>query len=206
MRNLFLIFAFSLMLFAPAFALNLEVEALSDFSTDNPPQTYKVKVVETASTPKETIKKGSIVEGKIKVTDAKRLKRDATFSFIPTTLTTPEGKVFKAKKGQVGKYKKEVNKGKVAKTVALSAGNFALKGLSTGYYAIEGMVKNEQDNRLKSSAVSVYKNSPLSYVEKGNTLLIKKGEHFFIKFKLDNEESKIGAAKRKLLKRNKAAV
>ena len=57
-----------------------------------------------------------------------------------------------------------------------------MKGLSTGVAAIEGAVKNEEGNRIKSTAVSVYEASPLSYIEKGEELDIKSGESFFLKF------------------------
>lgn len=187
MKNLFLTIALAL-LCTPAFAVNVEVEALSDFSTDNPPETYSVKVVQPIETRKGIIESGSIIEGKITAKEAKRLKQDATFSFVPTYLTTPEGDIIKVKRDFTGIYKKEVNKGKIVKSVALSAGNFAVKGFSAGFTAIEGAVKNEEGNRLKSSAVAVYESTPLSYVEKGKALEIKQGEHFYIHFNTDSKE------------------
>jgi len=188
MKKLCLGLSLLLMLSTPAFAKTIEVEAMSDFSTDNPPKTYIVKVVEPIITSNGTIESGSFIEGKISTKDAQILKRDATFSFLPTYLTTPEGNTIKIKKNYKGTYKKELNKGKLAKTIALSAGNFAVKGFSTGFTAIEGAVKNEQGNRLKSSAVAVYESSPLSYTQKGNALEIKQGEHFLINFKLDDND------------------
>lgn len=185
MKKLFLSVAFISMLFTPALAQSVEVEAMSDFSTDNPPKIYAVKIVEPTTTPKGVIESGSILEGKIIAKDAKRLKRDATFTFIPTTLIEPNGNEIKVKRTFVGKYSKGFDKGKLAKKAVLSAGNFVVKGFSTGYTAIEGAVKNEEGNVIKSSAVAVYESSPLSYVEKGNALEIKQGEHFFINFKLD---------------------
>ena len=172
----------------PAMAKSIEVEALNDFSTDNPPETYTVKILEDIYTPNSTIASGSILTGKINSKDAKRLKRDATFYFIPTYLTEPDGTVIKVKKNYIGKYSKGLDKGQLAKTAALSAGNFVVKGFSTGYSAIEGAVKNEQGNRLKSSVLAVYESSPLSYAEKGNSLEIKTGQHFYIDFKLKEEE------------------
>ena len=182
MKNLFLTLALSLMLCTPVFAFNMEVEALSDFTTDNPPQTFSVKIVNSIKTRNGLIESGSILEGKVITKDAQRLKRDATFSFVPINLTTPEGNVIKVERHFIGKYTKEINKGKIAKTVALSAGNFVVKGFSTGFTAVEGAVKNEEGNRLKSSAVAVYESTPLSYVEKGDALEIKSGEHFYINF------------------------
>ena len=189
MRSLFLSLALSTMLITPAFALNVEVEALSDFSTDNPPKTYSVKIVEPIVTERLNIQSESILEGKIIAKEAQTLKRDATFSFVPTYLITPEGTVIKVKRNYIGKYRKEVNKGQIAKSVALSAGNMAIKGFSTGYTAVEGLVKNEEGNRLKSSAVAVYESTPLSYVEKGNALQIKKGDHFYINFNNNSDNA-----------------
>jgi len=188
MKNLFLTMGLSVMMCTPAMAVNVEVEALSDFSTDNPPQLYSVRIVDTISSKKGTVESGSIVEGKVIVKDAKRLKQDATFSFIPVYLITPQGEVIKAKKEHIGKYKKEINKKKIARSVVLTAGNFAVKGLSTGVTALEGAVKNEEGNRLKSSAVAVYESSPVSYIQKGEALKIKQGEHFYIHFDIDDND------------------
>ena len=189
MKNLCLLAALSLMMSTPALALNVEVEALSDFSTDNPPKSYSVKIVEPINTESYNIESGSIIEGKIIAKDAQILKRDATFSFIPTYLVTPEGQVLKVKKNFIGKYKKEIDKKKIAKTAVLSAGNFAVKGLSTGVNALEGAVKNEQGNIIKSTAVAVYEGSPVSYIQKGEALTIEKGQHFYMNFKIEGDDT-----------------
>lgn len=188
MKKSGLLFGILLILAMPAMAKNVEVEALSNFSTNNPPKYYSVKIVENIETSKGIIQSGSILEGKITVKDAARLKRDATFTFLPTVLTEPDGNVIKIKKNFAGKYSKGLDKGQLAKTAALSAGNIMVKGFSTGYRAIEGAVKNEEGNRLKSSAVAVYESTPISYIEKGNALEIKKGERFYINFRTDDEE------------------
>ena len=185
MKNLFLTMALSLMIMTPALAENVEVEAMSDFSTANPPQVYSVKVVNSIATKRGIIESGSIIEGSISTTEAKRLKRDATFTFTPKQLITPEGETITVKRHFIGNYRKEINKGQIAKSVALSAGNFVVKGFSTGYTAIEGAVKNEEGNVIKSSAKAVYESTPLSYAEKGKDLEIKQGEHFYINFEVD---------------------
>ncbi len=171
----------------PVWAFNIEVEALSDFSTDNPPELYSVKTVEPIYSNKGIIENGSIIEGRIITKNPKRLKRDATFSFVPTCIITPRGEIIKAKKDIVGKYKKEIDKKKIAKSAALTAGSFVVKGFSTEFNAIEGAVKNEQGNRLKSTAVAVYEGSPISYIQKGEAIEIKQGQHFYMNFKIDND-------------------
>lgn len=187
MKNLFLVIASSVIMCTPALAVNVEVEALSDFSTNNPPQTYSVKIVEPINTKNGNIESGSIIEGKIIAIDAKRLKQDATFSFIPTYLVTPKGEVIKVKRNFIGNYRKEIDKKQIAKSAVLTAGNFAIKGFSTGVTAIEGAVKNEQGNVIKSTAVAVYEGSPLSYIQKGESLELKQGQHFYINFRLEDE-------------------
>lgn len=187
MKKFGLLFALSMLLTTPAIAKNVQVEALSNFSTDNPPKYYSVKIIETIPTEKGIIPAGSVLEGKITVKDAARLKRDASFTFVPINLTLPDGTYIKVKKNYKGKYSKQIDKGEIAKTVALSAGNLMVQGFSTGYRAVEGAVKNEEGNRLKSSAVAVYESTPLSYIEKGDALEIKSGEYFYINFKSVDE-------------------
>ena len=48
-------------------------------------------------------------------------------------------------------------------------------------------VKNEQGNRLKSTAVAVYEGSPISYIQKGEAIEIRQGQHFYMNFKIDND-------------------
>jgi len=187
MKNLFLLIALSVVMCTPALALNVEVEALSDFSTDNPPQIYSVKTIEPFNTARGIIESGSIIQGKITTQDAKRLKQDATFSFVPTYLVTPQGEVIPVKRSYIGKYRKEIDKKQIAKSAALTAGNFVVKGFSTGFTAIEGAVKNEQGNRLKSTAVAVYESTPVSYIQKGNALKIQQGQHFYINFQNEDD-------------------
>lgn len=63
-----------------------------------------------------------------------------------------------------------------------------------GVAAVKGAVQNEEENRIKSSAVSVYEASPFSYVEKGEDLDIKFSQSFYLKFpnpeKLQNSVEK----------------
>lgn len=191
MKNIFLAIALTILMSAPTLAVNIEVEALSDFSTDNPPQIYSVKVVEPIYLPKGTIESGSIIKGNITTKDAQRLKRDATFSFIPKCVITPQGEVIKAESEYIGKYKTEIDKKEIAKSAALTAGNFVVKGFSTGVTALSGAVKNEQGNRIKSSAVAVYEGSPISYIQKGKALEIKQGQHFYINFKIDDDDNDV---------------
>lgn len=62
--------------------------------------------------------------------------------------------------------------------------------MSVGVAAVSGAVKNEEGNRVKSSAMSAYESSPLSLVEKGEDLNIEENMHFFLKFKEKSDKIK----------------
>ena len=84
MKNFLLIFGI-ILLVQPAFADNVKVEAMSDFSTANPPELWSLKIAEGFTTKNGyEVAEGCVLTGKIvDVTDPKRLKRNASFRFIP---------------------------------------------------------------------------------------------------------------------------
>ena len=84
-------------------------------------------------------------------------------------------------------YQSVTNRKKIVESAALGVGGFFVKGLSTGVAAVEGAVKNEEGNVLKSTAVSVYQASPIAYVEKGQDLEIKNNQVFYLKFPSVND-------------------
>lgn len=174
----------------PVMAKTVAVEAMSDFSSENPPKTMQIKALEdVALDEKITVKAESVMSGKVvDVISPKRLKRNATFTFVPLNYTDVSGKVEEINNYYPAKYTTKINKGQLAKSVGLGVGSFFVKGLSIGYSAIEGAIKNEKDNRFKSSVTEVYQDSPLSYVEKGEELVIEKGQLFFLNFKTKDDE------------------
>ena len=195
----FLYLCFSIILsgmFCQAYSQTIEVESLSDFTTENPPSSITVKLLEPLElAPDVILKAGVKVSGKlIDVVSPKRLKRDASFSFKPEYYLTEDGKKHNIDIDVVASYTEPIDKGQLAKNTALGVGNFFVKGLSMGVAAVEGAVENAQDNRIKSSAVSVYEASPFSYVEKGEDLNIKNFQSFYLKFpdtdENDNSEVK----------------
>ena len=190
MKRKFYFLIFMLALFCqPVLAKTIAVEAMSDFSTENPPKTMQIKALEDiVLDEKVTIKAENVLSGKIvDVTDPKRLKRNATFTFVPLSYTDASGKAVEIKSYYPAKYTTKINKGQLAKSVGLGVGSFFVKGLSLGYSAVEGAIKNEKDNRFKSSVTEVYQDSPLSYVEKGEELVIEKGQLFFLNFKTKDD-------------------
>ena len=189
MKKILLLSVILLISIMPVNAETLQVQALSEFNTENPPASIEVKAVSDMDLDEELlIMDGYILKGNlVDVVSPKRLKRDATFSIVLTEYTdnngqkhiiSPDGKQFK------GKFTTKFDYKHAAKTAALSVGNFFVKGLSLGYAAVEGAVKNEEGNRIKSSAHSVYENTPFSYVEKGQDILITKDQVFCLRFKV----------------------
>ena len=190
----FLLILFMLLITSPVMAKNVKVEALSNFSTANPPKTWKLKVVEGFVADNGIIiHEGTIFEGQItNVTSPKRLKRPASFTFIPQTYFDPyKGITRDVKRDFQGKYssKTEMTAGNLAKKGAMTAGNMLVGAfVAPTVGLVEGAVKNNEGNRAKSAVVSAYENTPLSYASKGKELEFKKGQIFIMNFKLKAEE------------------
>lgn len=189
-KNLYLLVLIFGLLCQPVLAKTLAVEALNDFSTENPSARMSIKILEDLAIDDNVVfSEGTVVDGKVvDVTDPKRLKRDATFTFVPLSYVDKNGKTIDVKGYYPAKYTTKISKGELAKNVGLGVGNFFVKGLSLGYSAVEGAVKNEKDNRFKSSVTEVYKDSPFSYVEKGTELVIEKNQMFYLNFKSKDDE------------------
>lgn len=195
MRQKFLYFVFLLLLsgmFSKAYAQTVEVRALDSFSTAKPPKSVSVQLLEPlVLTDSITLSSGDIMTGDLfDVVSPKRLKRDAGFSFCLKSYKDLEGNSHTVNSHIVASYSKPIDKGGFAKNAALGVGSFFVKGLSVGVAAVSGAVKNEEGNRVKSSAVSAYESSPLSLVEKGEDLNIEENMHFFLKFKEKSDKIK----------------
>ncbi len=174
-------------------AATIKVESMSDFTTENPPETLEVKAVTDLFLDDGVliILEGNILKGNIvDVSSPKRLKRDASFAFVLTEYTDNDGKTHKVEQFVKGKFTTKFDYKSTAKSVALGIGNHFVKGISLGYHAVEGAVKNEEGSRLKSSAASVYESTPFSYVEKGEDIVIQKNQVFILNFKLKDDDDK----------------
>lgn len=185
MKKIFVYVMFTLLSVAPAIAETMAVQSLSEISTEKPEAIIKLKVARNCKLDNVELKEGYILEGKIlNVIDPKRLKQDAKFTFYPTYYTNLKGKKSRFAKVYVGEYTPnfEIDAAKLAKTAALTVGNHFVKGISTGFYAVEGAVENEDGNRVKSAAHNVYENSIFSYAEKGEQLDIKPDTYFGLRF------------------------
>ena len=194
MRKLFLIICLVFLSVTSAYAKSIKVEAMSDFTTANPPETWKVKIVESETTKQGfEVSAGSIIEGRIDdVVNPKRLKQNARFVFVPIKYyDVLSGKVYPIEQTFKGKYSPNTDTSikSAAKSGAVMIGNHFADGLfGPGVALIEGAIQNKDGNRAKSMAMSVYKSLPISYIDRGNEITITKGQIFIINFKSSKEE------------------
>lgn len=190
-KSFFIILFVLLILFAqPAFSKNVEVKALEDFSTSNPPESISFIIEDDVVLKDSTVlHKGDTVFAKVdQVKNSKRLKRNATFTLFPEYYVDNQQVKHNFEHNFVAKYTTGIDIKKPTKSAALTVGNHFIPGLSAGVAAIEGVVENSEGNRAKSAVKSVYDSSPLSYVEKGKEIDIRKNDSFLLKFKLKDED------------------
>ena len=174
----------------------LKVTAMEDFSTDSPKDTFNVRLREEGTLGKYELPTNSILHCQVlQVVDPKRGKRNAVFFVKPLTYTQGD-ETLQIQEDMYGKYttvvlsKEEIKKlpyWKMVKNGALMVGSYFVKGLSIGVAFVEGVAKNEQDNRLKSGVTNAYEESPISLVEKGEQLDIKTGDDFYFVFKTEED-------------------
>ena len=170
----------------------VHVRAISEFSTANPAKSIDVTVVETTVLGTDELKAEDVLHcNVVKITNPKRGKRAATFAVCPISYTS-EGVTHNVTGNYYGKYSskaltadelKNVDAMKVGKKAAVSVGNHFVKGVAPAIAMAEGMIKNEDGNRLESGVKQVYKDSPISYIEKGKDLVIEPGDAFYFNFK-----------------------
>ncbi len=195
MKKILLILS-AFLIINPVMAKNVKVEALSGFSTANPPKTWKIKILEGFVADNGiAVHANTIIEGDIVGTTApKRLKRNATFKFVPKTYYDPQvGYTQDIKREFEGKYSSmsELNAKTVAKKGAVTAGNLLVGSfVAPAVGLVEGAVKNEEGNRAKSAVVSAYESTPLSYASKGKEIELKSGQIFIMNFKLREDAEK----------------
>ena len=193
-RFLIILSAMVFITIQPVMAKGIKVQAMGNFSTANPSKTWAVQLVDNVTVNDGTVYyAGSVIYGNIVgVTDPKRLKRNATFTFVPTKYyDSKTEKYYNVKRNFEGRYssRSDLSAGSVIKTGAVAAGNHFISGfIGPGIALVEGVVKNEEGNRAKSAVVSVYESTPLSYVNKGKELELKKGQVFVMNFNLVDEE------------------
>lgn len=193
MKKYILLMAFLILSIMPTFAETMAVQAMTEISTTQPNKIIKVKVIRDCTLANIPLKIGYTLDGKIlNVTDPKRLKRDAGFTFYPMNYYDLTGKKTHIPVLYVGTFTPnfEIDKVALAKSAVLTVGNHFIKGISMGYYAVEGAIKNKDGDAVSSAVNNVYENSIFSYVEKGEQLEIKPSTCFGLKFEECKNEPK----------------
>ena len=170
----------------------VHVEALGSFSSLAPAKTIDVKVIEPVLLGTNLLHKDDILHcNVVKVVDPKRGKRGASFVAEPISYTYGEDTI-QIKGSYYGKYAeriiskeelKNVDKAKVGKKAAKTIGNHFIKGIAPVASLAEGVIKNEEGNRLESGVKQVYEDSVFSYAQKGKDLVIEPGNVFYLVFK-----------------------
>ena len=160
----------------------ITVQFEEDFSSEYPPKSFNVTVYEDYYIKNMgMIAKGTVLYLEIlKVSDAKRAKRDASVEarivkvYSPindetVNVNNPRAIV------KLSKYK-ELDKGNVATNVGITVANHFVKHITYPAHFVKGVVKDKEGNRLKSGVKEVYDSSILSYVEKGEELNLQAGD------------------------------
>ena len=175
-------------------AQKVKVTALTPFNSLNPTNKMKVITLERVEFNNGIVfEDGTVVYGDIiEVKQPKRAKLNASFKFKPTSYMY-NGKTYTVNDPDfIAKYVqyKELNKVEMATSAAATAGGiiFHIPLLSEGVSFVKGAIKNPDDNRFKSGAKQVYKDSIFSYVEEGKDVDIKENTMFILKFKSSDIE------------------
>ena len=177
----------------PAFAVSVKVSSMQEFTSENPTETLKVMTLEPVEfkngllLPEGTVIKGEVFD----VKQPKRGKLNASFKFRPIYYSYNGQKKEITNSGLTAKYApyKELDKAELATSAVSTAGSmiFKIPGFGEAISFTKGFIKNPDDNRLKSGAKQIYKDSVFSYIEEGKDISIKKDEMFILKFKLKDE-------------------
>ncbi len=198
MKKLLLSICFLLISTLSASADTIVATSLSNFSTANPSSQFAVKIEEAFTVENSrTFQANTIFYGKVtKVVNGQIGKRAGYFEFTPTHYTT-NGQTFEVYKKNIPvkvTYYKPFDKNVAAKSLAATgittiAGHY-IPFFSQGKSFVEGAIIQPEDgtNRLVSGVKKVYKDSPLSYVEKGEALTVQVGQQVKLSVDFDAAE------------------
>lgn len=199
MKKLYLILVILILQTSACYAItNLRLKAQEDFTTANAPETIKFIVVKDSQIGEYKLKGDDIIECSLKIKPPRRGKRNAVFYIQPTSILSGD-EITEITKKMRGRYTnlrlsksdlKQVDAGKVAAKTAIKAGEYFAKNMTPAIVIAEGMIKNEEGNRIKSGVTQLYKDSPLSYISKGKDITLKEGEEFYVVFKTKKIKNK----------------
>jgi hypothetical protein len=183
-----------LFLLAHCYAINIVVQSKKDVVKNTKNADFSAIVIQGASFKNNYgFYKDDIINGKIiSYSEAKRAKRSAYFIVSVDSVYRNNQKLkydYSEIEAKVIKFSEKDMKKlgvKAGVTAGLHAAGHYIPGVSPIYYFTKGFVKPEkEETRFASGVKSVYKNSPLSYVEKGDELTIKNDD--FLTMKLYNK-------------------
>ena len=182
----------------PVFASDkFHVEALEDFSSENPNNFFKAKLIEDATFGETFMIKGDVINCEVKeVTDPTRAKRNARIYFKLLSYEDKIGVhnfngVYVAKYAKTILSKEEIEKippKQAAKKTIRLAGNLVVAGFSTAFSFFDGVHYNKEGNRFKSGVKQAYDDSLFSYIGYGQEVEIKTGDEFYLIVKKFQEE------------------
>lgn len=187
--GIFLVFVFAIFVINSAEAKTYKVQAIDAFDTSNPSETFRFHNVNNVILKNgDVIPEYSTVYSSIfKVKPQKRFKRNASFVIKVDKIVTPLGNTIELS-DVYARYTTKFDAIDTTKSAALSVGNHFVKGISVGYKTVEGIVENKEGNRVKSGAMALYNATPISYVEKGQAIVIQEKQEFLLEFGVVSEE------------------
>lgn len=169
-------------------AKTFKVVSLQCFSTNFPLETFNIETLQRMNLGHGIIiEPGTVVAGKVvKIIKPRRGKRNAYFEFVPVAMryngviTRIEHPYITA---DIVGYR-TIDPKDAAVYAAKKATNLIFIGASVGVSFVEGSIKAEEGDRLKSGLKQTYKDTPLSLIEPGSELNIEVGDT--LKFKIRN--------------------
>lgn len=177
-----LIFSTSIVL-----AETIKVTSFEPISSREPFETYQIKTMEKCKFKNGVVfDEGAVITGKtINVKSSRRGKRDAYIEFKPTqyesngqTLNLHNEKI----KAKIVRHN-PLDMGEATTFIALNVVECFLPGVFEVHSFMKGYQGADEGTKMKSGFVQMYKDSPLSFIEKGNEINTEPGDILLLKIK-----------------------
>ena len=164
----------------------IKVEALEDFSTQNPATVFSVRLINNEKLRNENIDAGTIISGQvIKIEGPKRGKRNGYLEFIPMSWVN-NGKDEKIEinygVARVIGYK-PIDPKEATFYVARKVANFFLRGAISCVEFAQGAICAPKGEKMKTGFTKVYEDSFLTFIEVGEELNVHTGDILVFKLK-----------------------
>jgi len=192
MKKYLLIFSLFILFFvAPADAKTLKMiaQTQNDFSTETMVKNLTLKIVgDYKINDNQHIPSGLILNGEVvKITAPKRGKRGAVAYFELKSYTMPNGNTYSVNNpnaiGKITAYKPLDLKSKGV-DLGVSAAGLLVENISYPINFVRGAVTaQEGENRLKAGVKLTYEKSTLSYISKGQHIIVPAGNNLIVSFK-----------------------